>query len=150
MTLPGSRYWATEIGLIMNTGLIARIAVPASLMSCRIGLCLLFFSISRRTTAISPPAAVRGDRVVVGGRHLAARHLDPRLVQGTEILDPLSWTARRTPRVAVTAENVADQRLVIRDLEVVDCRAGEGTTFLDAAATIAPKPGFSRRRRRIW
>ena len=44
----------------MNTGLTARIAVPASLISWRIGLCFLFFSNSRRRTAISPPAAWRG------------------------------------------------------------------------------------------
>ena len=123
----------------MNTGLMARMAVPASLMSWRIGLCLRFFSISRRRTAISPPARAR-DRVVMGGRHLAACHLDPPLVQGAEFLDPLlDESARRIRQVPMVAEDIADERLVIRDLELVHRRIAGDPTFLDAE-TIAPRP----------
>ena len=54
---PGSRYWATEIGLIIKTGLTACTARPASLNSLRNGRCRRFFLLSRRKMPTSPASA---------------------------------------------------------------------------------------------
>ena len=54
---PGCKYWAIEIGLIMKTGLMAWIALPASFSNLRNGKCRRFFCISLRSIPTSPPPA---------------------------------------------------------------------------------------------
>ena len=54
-TDPGGMYFAIESGLIMKTGLMLWIALPASLMSRRTGKWRDFFWNSRRSTRSWPP-----------------------------------------------------------------------------------------------
>ena len=89
MTPPGSRYCATEIGLIMNTGLIAWIGGPGLLEELPDRLVPPFLlDLPAEDRHLAARRAAR-DRVVMGRRDLAACHLDPRLVQRAEFLDPL-------------------------------------------------------------
>ena len=132
MTLPGSRYCADRDRAHHEHRLDGEDRGPGFLDELPDRLVLpLLLELPAEDRHLAA-RRVTGDRVVMGGRHLAACHLDASPVQGAELLDPLlEGPPVELGEFPVVAENVADERLVVRDLELVHRRTRGDPTFLN-------------------